>query len=149
MNEKPKTIRDRVNECAADLARTMGWKFEPDLDFSTDTRPQVQQFWSAACAAYESLMGDRPDLNAEVEEDVVVVVARAAGRNLSDAEKSHLVNLAHAAQSAAQRAKEAAEYAELRAGDAKVAADKLTAFTLRLVEGKSTDDLLPARMRGG
>ena len=67
----------------------------------------------------------------------------APERKLSDAEKAHMVNLAHGAQAAALRAREAAEDALRRAREAEEAANKLAEFTIRLVTGAGTEDLLP------
>ena len=71
-----KTIRDKVNVAARAIAAAHGWKVPETHDFSSATEGRSQQFWRAATAAYEAFFGDRPDLDAEVDDEATHSGAR-------------------------------------------------------------------------
>ena len=71
-----KTIRDKVNDAAHQIAAAHGWKVPGTHNFSEATEGRSQQFWHAATAAYEAFFGDRPDLDAEVDDEPALAPAR-------------------------------------------------------------------------
>lgn len=86
----PRTVRHKVMQCAADLASASGWKFQADLDFETSVSPRAQQFWFAACTAYESYFGDRPDLDSELEEEGDTEAHKFKGARVEAKFKGHV-----------------------------------------------------------
>ena len=62
------TWRSKINEVAHVIAKAEGWSVEDGLDFETSKNPRARQFWGMAMIAYEGFFGDKPDLDAEIED---------------------------------------------------------------------------------
>lgn len=69
VSEVKRTVRDKCNEAAHDLAKAQHWKVPADLNFEDSGNPRGNQIWGAVLVVYESFYGDRPDLDAEIEEE--------------------------------------------------------------------------------
>jgi hypothetical protein len=95
-----KTIRDKVNAAAHQIAAAHGWKVPETHNFSEAADGRSQQFWHAATAAYEAFFGDRPDLDAEVDDEGTSSPARqevpkGAGVSLKETVGRTIARLEH------------------------------------------------------
>lgn len=68
-SEMKRTVRDKCNQAAHDLAKAQHWKVPADLNFEESGNPRGNQIWGAVLVIYESFYGDRPDLDAELDDE--------------------------------------------------------------------------------
>ena len=64
------TVREKLNKITHEVVRVQGWRVPADLDFSAlHQNKRVTDAWALTLVYYEAFLGDRPDLDAEEEED--------------------------------------------------------------------------------
>ena len=58
-------VHDKINEIAKEMYRLSGYTVRDDFDFLEATHPQEKIALAQAMSAWEIILGDTPDLEAE------------------------------------------------------------------------------------